>query len=176
MSNRRYMVDIEGVGKMPGGVILSIGWCRFSPDGPILAEAGEVRLEIQPQLDAGLQVHGETLDWWLQQPALPWAVGTPVSHPHSALTAFNAAMKHAQEVWAKPPQYDLTGIQAAFKVFGISQSWPFRSERCFRTLKQLAPGPYHLPVLEEGVKHGAMADAIHQATEAAAMLKNITFK
>jgi hypothetical protein len=165
------MVDIEGLGKMPGGVILSIGWCRFSPDGPTLGDSDEVRLEIQPQLNAGLKVDASTLNFWLTQTALPWAPGTDAWHPQSALQAFANAMKNADEIWAKPPQYDLVGIQAAMKVFNVAQSWPFRHERCFRTLGQMAPTGLRLAPLEEGTKHGALVDAIHQAREAAVMLK-----
>lgn len=165
MGCRRYMVDIEDLGKMPGGVILSIGWCRFSPDGLMPAESDEVRLAITPQLD------GDTIDWWLQQTALPWAPTTPIVHPTQGLETFSSALAGADEVWAKPPQYDLVGIQSAFKAFGIRQSWAFRAERCFRTLCQTAPLGHRLPTLPSGEKHGALSDAIHQAREAASMLK-----
>ena len=171
MRCRRYMVDIEGLGKMPGGVILSIGWCRFSPEGVDLEESGEVRLEIQPQLDGGLKVDGSTLDFWLCQTALPWAPGTDAMYPQTALRTFASAMKNADEVWAKPPQYDLVGIQAAMKVFHVAQSWAFRTERCFRTLCQIAPTGLRMEPLAEGTKHGALVDAVHQAREAAVMLK-----
>lgn len=171
MTVRRFMVDIEGLGNMPGGVILSIGWCRFNLEGPVLEQSGEVRLEIQPQLDAGMHVSSGPIEFWLAQTASPWAPDTLVQQPVEALVEFNAALRGASEVWAKPPQYDLAGIQAAFKIFKIAQSWPFRNERCFRTLKRMAPSDSHLEPLPEGEKHGALADAIHQAREAAGMLK-----
>ena len=171
MSNRRYMIDIEGLGKMPGGVILSIGWCRFTPDGPIYEESGEVRLEIQPQLDRGLQVTGSVLDFWLRQTALPWASDTREQHPVQALEVFSLAMRKADEIWAKPPQYDMVGIQAAFQVFGVEQRWHFRAERCFRTLCATAPSGIRTEPLADGTKHGALVDATHQAIEAAVMLK-----
>jgi len=172
MSKKRFMVDIEGLGKMPGGVILSIGWCRFNPEfGAVEGESGEVRLEIQPQLDAGLGVDEGPINFWLAQTALPWAPGADALHPQTALGEFNHAMALADEVWAKPPQYDLVGIQAALRVFGLPQSWPFRAERCFRTLCATAPSGLRMKSLAEGTKHGALVDAVHQAREAAVMLK-----
>ncbi|MDH3350231.1 MAG: 3'-5' exoribonuclease [Gammaproteobacteria bacterium] len=171
MSKARFMVDIEGLGEMPYGVILSIGWCRFTPDGPMLEESGEVRLEIQPQLEAGLTVDEGPINFWLAQTALPWAPDTPPLHPRTALRDFCVAMFRAAEIWAKPPQYDLVGIQAALKAFDLVCPWHFRAERCFRTLSQTAPPELRLPQLPEGTKHGALADAVHQAREAAAMLK-----
>ena len=171
MSTRRFMVDIEGVGKMPGGVILSIGWCRFSPEGIDESESGEVRLEIQPQLDAGLRVDGSTLDWWMRQTALPWSPSTIAQPPKAALVTFLAAIHGAEEIWAKPPQYDLVGIRAACTAFEINDPWHFRTERCFRTLSQTAPSGLRMESLAEGTKHGALVDAVHQAREAAVMLK-----
>jgi len=172
MSKRRFMIDIEAAGKMPGGVILSIGWCRFSPeDGAVLAESGEVRLEIQPQLDAGLRVDGDTLDWWLRQTALPWAPDTVAQPPKAALVTLLASIARAEQIWAKPPQYDLTGIRAACAAFGIDEPWHFRKERCFRTLRAEAPRDLLMEPLREGVKHGALVDAVHQAREAAVIMK-----
>ena len=174
MSNRRYMIDIEGLGKMPGGVILAIGWCRFTPDGPIFEESGEVRLEIQPQLDAGLTVDGDVLGFWLKQTALPWATDTKEQEPQYALTEFSMAMRKSDEIWSKPPQYDMVGIRSAFQAFEVKQSWPFRVERCFRTLGQTAPSGCRIEPLADGTKHGALVDATHQAREAAGMLKAIS--
>jgi len=172
MSKRRYMIDIEGLGAMPGGVILSIGWCRFDPEqGAHWDAAGEVRLEIQPQLDAGLRVDGSTLDFWLRQTALPWAPGTIEQPPRAALLRFCHEIRKADEVWAKPPTYDLTGIRAACAALDVPVSWHFRTERCFRTLCQTAPSGLRMKPLAEGLKHGAVVDAVHQAREAAVMLK-----
>ena len=165
------MVDIEGLGKMPGGVILSIGWCRFNLEGINERESGEVRLEIQPQLDAGLKVDAGPIGFWLEQTALPWDPATEAEHPQTALQIFCDAMSRATEIWAKPPQYDLVGVQTALETFNVRQPWPFRAERCFRTLCQTAPTGLRLAPLAEGTKHGALVDAVHQAREAAVMLK-----
>lgn len=173
MSKVRFMIDIEGLGPMPGGVILSIGWCRFSPDWVSQDESGEVRLEIQSQLDAGLSVDGSTLDWWLHQTALPWAPGTVAQSPKAALVTFLASIAKADEIWAKPPQYDLAGIRAACTTFGIQDPWHFRKERCFRTIKAMAPAELHLEPLAEGTKHGALVDAVHQAREAGIILESM---
>ncbi len=176
MSNKNFMVDIEGLGDMPGGVILSIGWVRFRPDtGPDLETAREVRLDIDLQLSQGLKVNSGPVNFWLRQTARPWGPeledDKTVPHPVFALDQFNQDMRGAAKIWSKPPTYDMAAIRACMEAFGMVPSWSFRAEFCLRTLFATGPQGLRQPVLSDGTKHGALADAIHQATDAAAMLK-----
>jgi len=174
VSNKKFMVDVEAIGDMPGGVILSIGWVRFRPDlGPDLETAKEVRLDIDLQLSQGLKVNSGPINFWLDQKAKPWGpeLDEHAAHPVFALDKFNQDMRGASEVWAKPPTYDLTGIRSCMAAFEMVPSWSFRAECCLRTLFKTGPQGLRQPPLADGTKHGALADAIHQATDAAAMLK-----
>ena len=170
---KRYMIDIESIGKQPGGVILSVGLCRFNTNG-VISEEREWKLDIQEQMDKGLTVSADTLYWWLEQPGKPWRdEGEFVGMDHF-LGDLDEALEGADEVWAKPPQYDLAAISMACQIFEWDQPWHRRAERCLRTLKQFGPKVLLPPMA--GSKHGALDDAIQQAKEAGAILRALQLR
>jgi hypothetical protein len=167
------MVDIEGLGNMPGGVIISIGWCRFNLLGEI-SEEQEVRLSIESQmLRSQFKLDADTLEWWMEQPCRPFRKGAKAVNYAEGLRTYAKALEGADQVWAKPPTYDLIALDHALdyaclpknkKPYGRS-TW-----HCLKTLKSTWPHGMYLPTMR-GTKHGALDDAIQQAREAATILQ-----
>jgi len=172
MGTERWMIDIETIGKGRRAAILSIGYVRFGPDGPRLETACEFRPRLGEQLERlDRDVDASTIIWWLEQTARPWQDDLPTTPCEEIIHHMHNHMGKADEIWAKPPQFDLAIINSLCEDCNLDTPWHWRKERCFRTVKAFAPAHCHLPPLPDGEKHGALADAIHQASEAALMLK-----
>ena len=169
---KRFMVDIEGLGKGKQGLILSIGVARFNLEE--VTDTLEVRLNIDDQFDLGRVVDGPTIEWWLTQPGKPWRDDTPRQGVVPALNEVNRFIGKADEVWAKPPQYDLDLIRNAMGSIGLGPSWHYRAERCLKTIFHSVANPNLIdwPV-RQGTHHGAADDAAHQARECITVLNFI---
>jgi 3' exoribonuclease, RNase T-like len=156
---RRFMIDIESLGEQPGGVILSIAWCEFTRER--IVSAHERRIDVESCFDAGLKCSPIVIEFWLNQPGKPWTDGRDSLCLYDALVDLNNDLIVADEVWAKPPSYDLIAIRHAMKLVGIDASWSHRSEMCLRTLLR-----FHPQESNNQNQHIAYYDAIAQATQA----------
>lgn len=168
---KQYMIDIESLGKQPGGVILSIGWVRFNLEGVLMSTAKEVRIDIRSSLEQGFYTDPETINWWLEQEASPWHHSTKTVALNEALTELCADLSSSY-VWAKPPSYDLEAIHYALSCVGIGRTWSRANEFCLRTLSKLMR-PHVSSPPRKSVKHGALDDAIFQAEQAVVFLNAI---
>ncbi|MGI0015632.1 MAG: 3'-5' exonuclease, partial [Nitrososphaera sp.] len=162
----------------PGSVVLSIGACRFDPNTDhIHEETFYTNLRIQPQLDAGLTVNGDTIRWWFSQnsEAIKALLESPVHFPKPALQHFNEWFHTGGTfAWSHGSDFDLVLLKCLYKAFGFERPpWAYRNARDTRTLFALAPGYWEgrgsfvreetlLPNIPF-VEHNALADAIQQA-------------
>lgn len=173
---KRWMVDIESLGNQPGGVILSVGWVRFSIEGGADIEtAKERRISVRSCFESGLAVDHSTIEWWLSQPGLPWSANAKSVDLAQALLDLNEDVTGSDQLWAKPPSYDIAAIRHAMSLVGIVPKWSFRSELCLRTMLRLLSSTDELvvPIRDESLKHSAMFDAIQQADLCAAALRRL---
>lgn len=169
----RVMVDIETLGTEPGAAIVSIAAATF---GNGEHETFYRSINIQSATDAGLNISGDTLEWWLEKdPEIQQSELMGGGNVRKALADFNGFVATAEELWANSPSFDLAILKEAMQTVGIEPDWGFYQERDYRTLKNLPGRPY---VERDGDKHHALGDAIHQAKVAEKMLetyeKNIT--
>lgn len=170
------MVDIESLGSDPGSVILSIGACRFDPETDhIHEETFYTNLRIQPQLEAGLTVNGDTIRWWFSQKpeAIKALLESPVHYPKTALNNFNEWFrKGGTFAWSHGSDFDLVLMKCLYKAFDFEKPvWAYRNARDTRTLFSTVPGYYDstrsaldqfgMPTTR--VAHNALDDAIEQA-------------
>lgn len=160
------MLDLETLGTTPNAAIISIGACKFNPwaDGGI-DDRFHAHITFESAMKYG-RADPDTILWWMN------------TGPH-AREAMLAAQDNAVEldealsvfadwfgsepllVWGNGAAFDNVILRNAFKATGIECPWGYGYDRCFRTLKNLAmvmKPPF------EGVKHDALADAVHQAT------------
>lgn len=159
------MLDIETMGTGSYAAIVSIGAVKFDPnlDG-FLNHAFSQGVSLASSMKAGLRVDADTINWWLRQDraAVDAATIQIAVDLDEALLGF--AQWYGEDdsipVWGNGAGFDNVILGNAYKAVGLDQPWSYKADRCFRTLRSLAPA---VPRPEHGVAHNALDDAIAQA-------------
>lgn len=167
------MIDCETLSLDPNAVVVSIGLVRFDPRDFAIGSVCEWNLNIQEQLDAGRQISGSTLQWWMRQSETARAPltyeGSPVV---TALKELRASTADATGVWASAPDKDFPWLDTLGSAFGLTDLLNFRAQRCFRTIREVHDPDYELSPPQFGACHKASDDAMYQTL----YLKNIVEK
>ena len=172
------MVDLETLGTEAGCAVVAIGAVHFGLEGPgpVIRSTFERRISVASNARAGLFIDGKTLEWWLSQDAeaITATFGGERVDVWSALKDFTRWVRElgAPDVplllWAKPPSFDQTILEAACQHVGVPTPWSHRDWRDLRTLEFLAAQVgFDMPDTVARVKHSALEDASAQAYNAA---------
>ena len=165
------MVDLETMGNTPGCAMISIGAVVFSENG--LGEEFYQTIDIEDAMRCGLHVDGSTLKWWLQQnpKALAEAV-TGAAPLREVLSEFSTWMNKLGTVhlWGNGSDFDNVLISAAYAKVDMPLPWKFFNNRCYRTLKSLAPD---VKIERIGSHHNALDDARSQAHHAVKIIQHL---
>lgn len=172
------MVDLETLGTQPGCKILSIGAATFDAHG-----AGRAfYIEVARNRGQDMLVEDpDTLEWWAKQtPEAKTLLATPDDEKvtlTAALISFNQWLREVAEtdarnnlrvaLWGNGSDFDNAILAHACKAVNVRPGWPFWGNRCYRTLKNLAPD---IAVERIGIHHNALDDALTQADHAAQIL------
>lgn len=176
------MIDIETLGTEPGSVITQIGAVAFfaddNPDAPF--EMFRSSASAQSGVDLGMTMNPATIAWWMQQgdeARKSMEVGMR-SGPtiDEALSAFGLWFERVAgagtRVWGNGASFDLVLMRAAYKACGLTPTWTYRQEMCFRTIRGLAAATeagravLEDKTLSEGlIAHDAKHDALLQARQ-----------
>lgn len=167
---RDIMVDLETLGTTPGAVILSIGAVAFGPSGVDSPGFYEV-ISIEDSLAHYLFQETDTVDWWKKQSpeaqnVLRTAESLSATLLRPALENFNdyvTSFHHPGKkirMWGNGADFDNALLAVAYKMVGLKPAWEFYNNRCYRTIKNLAP---EIKLERVGVYHNALDDAKSQA-------------
>lgn len=175
----KLMIDIETLGTSKNSVILSIGAVQFSDAG--VEKNFYVRVDPESCTDWGLQIDARTVMWWLEQSdeARKSLSAGKANAIDSALDELIAAFKWKDitEVWANGIDFDFTILEEAMKATGRAVPWPYWAKMDYRTVKNMMPREiYKQCMVENPVKHNALADATAQAATLINMRKHITYE
>ena len=159
------MVDLETFGNNKKAVILSIGACKFFPNGTGMLEKFEVFVDPQSCIDIGMQMDASTVMWWMddqRNEARAVLMGNmenavPIKH---ALHMFISWLGADRPIWGNGATFDNVILRSAYELAGIPCPWKFWNDRCYRTMKANTPS---VKMQREGVHHSAMWDAVSQA-------------
>jgi 3' exoribonuclease, RNase T-like len=172
------MVDCETLGTTAGCVIMSIGAVEFTQYG--LGREFYAQINLSTALDAGLTRELATQQWWRAQPFETRVILDDIeSDSHSrplaeVLINFHAWLLESGEdvrVWGNGAGFDQPIIAKAYKQCGWkAPPWRYSNERCYRTLKSLAP---HIEIQRIGTHHNAGDDARAQAEHAIRLVKEL---
>jgi len=169
------MVDIETLGTAAGSVVLSIGAVAFSEDTPE-AEWGMLRsspISVASCRSYGLTLDESTLAWWLGQEdaarkLLTDALASDAASLEQSLAVFSSWFPSKARLWGNGADFDNALLAAAFRAVGARPPWNYSDSRCFRTMKRVFD---NVPAPEfQGVRHDALADALHQTRHLQAIL------
>jgi len=163
------MLDLETLSTQPNAAIIALGASRLY-SGRTYYQV--VNFDSIANDDPESHIDPDTVLWWLQQserprkeiyadnnkqPSLVWVLD-------NFLTMIEAYAKSGQRVllWGNGAAMDNVILRNAFRrVLGIFDPWPYRNDRCYRTIKALYP---ELQLdYENDKKHNALEDAKYQA-------------
>lgn len=165
MEKQEVMVDIETLGNGSHACILSIGACLFKPHGQGIDSHFEIFVDPESCEKFGRKIDASTVMWWMDAqrdaarkemmaPALP---RLPLD---VALRAFNEWFGADKPVWGNGATFDNVILANAYKAAGVEQPWKFWNDRCYRTMKNVAPS---VKLTRVGTHHSAAQDAVTQA-------------
>jgi exodeoxyribonuclease VIII len=158
------MLDLETMGTASDAAIIAIGAVAFSDEG-ILSEF-YATVDLQDSVNNGLKMDPATVMWWLQQSssareqfAKP---GNPLVHTLEDFSEWVRSAGGIPVVWGNGADFDNVILGNAYLAVNKPRPWSFWNNRCYRTLKSLAPNiPYVRPVIAHHALHDARAQALH---------------
>ena len=170
------MLDIETLSVSKNAAIISIGAVFFNPATGELGSEFYQTITRESCEAQGLEVDGDTLQWWSEQSFEARAVlfCPHATHIIKALGSFalwileNTPQNQHVEIWGNGASFDCAIVANAFRRCAIKLPWRYANERDVRTivalgreLLQIDP-KYAFPFV--GTEHHALSDAKHQAT------------
>lgn len=170
------MLDIETMGKGSYAAIISIGAVKFDPTQsvtPATADTFHARVSLESSMKAGLRVDASTVMWWLHpdmaDARMELRFGAELELDE-ALLGFSQwyGEDDSLPVWGNGATFDNVIVSNAYQACGLERPWSYKADRCFRTLRALAP---HVVRPEHGTKHDALDDAVAQAKWVAEIMR-----
>jgi len=161
--NTNVMVDIETLGTDNNAVILSIGAVKFDPWGHGIEDSFYVPIDPKSCQALGLKLDASTVMWWMDDErtaARSLMVKEERVGLAEALYGFNDWFGDDKPVWGNGSTFDNVILTSAYKACGIEQPWKFWNDKCYRTVKGMAPS---VKLVREGTYHNAVDDALSQA-------------
>jgi len=174
LTGNNVMVDLETMGNGADAAIVAIGAVRF--DQECVYDAFYSNVTLESSVAAGLIIDPSTVMWWLKQSdaaraAISEAQGAPdkCCLPH-VLSEF-ASWLHTDQmmqskaldeprIWGNGAAFDNVILANAYKACGMPVPWKFWNDRCYRTVKNMAPD---IVYMNTGTAHHALHDAEAQA-------------
>jgi exodeoxyribonuclease VIII len=168
------MADLETLSTEPDAVVVSIGAVEFDPIAGALGNRFYCIIDLERDDVLGGDVSARTLKWWMCQSDAARAVfnAAPMLTGHEALEAFRVFLLPHQGqtiLWGNGSDFDNVVLRSMYKRAGLAAPWQFYNNRCYRTLKNMAP---HVKMERVGTHHNALDDAISQANHAIAIYKD----
>jgi len=164
-SMKHIMVDCETLGLMNDALILSIGAVEFDPYSTRISDLLHEAINTSSSRDAGLQISGDTVLWWLsQEPAAQAALVKKLKTADTlggVLRRFTVFVVGYGDVklWSCGAR-DLTWLESAYAALGQPVPWGYRTGD-YRTIRDEFALPEDKP--PHAGEHDALADALYQA-------------
>jgi len=177
------MLDLETMGKRSNSPILSIGAVEFDINTGETGDEFYSTIDLQSCLNAGLEINGETVYWWLTQNEKARQEVAKGGKPlNNVLVAFmdwfeKFNNKDDVQIWGNGTRFDIGILEDAYVALGYDRMpWNFRGERDLRTLVSFAPEiKTEIVNKHGGAKHMAIDDCKIQI-EYASKIWNIFFR
>lgn len=160
----QVMIDIETLGTGHDAVILSIGAAKFDFQREGLIDSFYQAVDPGSCQHYGLSVTMSTVMWWLDEDRAEARKALLAESRLDLATVLEGfSMWFGPEslpVWGNGATFDNVIVRTAFERVHLDCPWKFWHDRCYRTVKALAP---EIEIIREGTHHDALADAVSQA-------------
>ena len=156
------MVDLETMGTASTAPVIAIGAVAFKYENGVLTIGSEFyrTIDLRSEQKAGAVIEADTVMWWMQQSdAARRKLTSGEVSAHEALQEFAlwlVATTNEPRIWGNGASFDNVILASAYKRHGIALPWKYYNDRCYRTLKNLAP---HIHPVHTGTHHNALDDA-----------------
>jgi len=171
---RNVMLDLETMGTRPGSAIVAIGAIEFDPQSDQLGRTFYTTNSLASAVDLGLAMDPGTVTWWLAQSDTARKELTEAKGDLKAsLQTFSAWLLGCGSdvrVWGNGSDFDNVLLGEAYRTIGLKAPWNFWNNRCYRTMKGLAP---QVKLTWDGVRHNALDDAKYQARHLQLILREL---
>ncbi len=179
------MLDLETLGQTPRAAFFEIGAVFFDP---MTANLGETFHQIINPLtcyEYELLRNPKTLQWWEKQSDeartnLIAAQNCEIGISQALLLFYNWLNDNCGleqlKVWGNGSDFDnaiMANAYAQTNVNGGKTPWSFWNNRCYRTIKALAP---KIKIERTGTHHNALDDAISQAKHLQSITRKLRLK
>jgi len=163
------MVDLETWGTSTNAVIVQIGAVYFNRYTGETGDEFTVNVDPQSGINAGFQVDGDTILWWMNQSRLA-RLSIIDADRHDigvAMEWFNNFWSRAKYVWSHAT-FDFTILMNHLNRLGIKSKTHYRAARDIRTLTHLAQPLIRKPDMifperpKDNVAHNALSDCHYQ--------------
>ena len=168
LEKNNIMVDLETMATHPNAAIVAIGAVRFTDE---LKDTFYQVVDLKSAIEAGMDVNGDTINWWLmQEEAARQAITVPGLEFTQALSLFAKWLGEDAIVWGNGASFDNAILTNAYYKTGIPLPWHYADNRCYRTVKYFYP---NVKLQRTGTLHNALDDAMSQAMHLIEIFKNI---
>ena len=178
--SEHVMIDLETLGKGSHAAIWTIGAVKFNPmhcaetieELMDTTERFHVRVSMESSFALG-RADADTIEWWMQtlrNEPRENILKMPQVDLIEALDGFKEWFGEDKPVWGNGATFDNVILSNAFSACNIERPWSFKSDRCYRTFKSLAPD---VKPIDVGVAHGALDDALAQAWHMQRIVKHL---
>lgn len=175
------MLDIETMGNGSEAAIISIGACYFEPQTGEIGGAFYKQVNLESSVESGLLMDASTVMWWMKQSddaRSKFYDNHKCGHINDVLAEFDKFVKPNAKVWGNGATFDNAIVKNAYKKCRMSDApWKFWNDRDVRTVVDLGELIGFNPKRDlpfEGVKHDALADAVHQAKYVSLIIQRLT--
>lgn len=180
------MLDLETLGAGPSAAIIAIGAAEFNLTTGDIVSTFYQNVDLDSAVRAGGEMDPATVLWWMGQSDLARSALTKKGlRLRDVLSAFSAWVLSRESlpeltesevreqtcVWGNGAGFDNVILREAYLRLDARPPWDWRLDRCYRTVKALAP---HIPAAPpSGVRHHALDDAINQAKHLSRVLSSV---
>lgn len=157
MSN--IMIDLETMSTRPDAAIVSIGAVRFN--GKEILNKLYIGISLKSSVDMLGDLDTSTILWWMNQAPIARDAITNKDNIHiiEGLNLLSSFIDKYDKVWGNGSDFDNVILSNAYSNCAIDLPWKYYNNRCYRTIKSLAPG---IKIDREGIHHNALDDALSQ--------------
>jgi len=179
---KHLMIDLETMGNRPYAPIISIGAVFFDPSSDETGSELSVNISLDSSMRHRARPDASTIIWWMEQSADARASLTSdtVSLPDALISLTEFISKHANpkflQVWGNGASFDCVILRNSYELCGIDSPWQWWNDRDVRTIVEMGKAVGFDPKRDmpfDGVRHNALADAVHQAKYVSAIWQKL---
>lgn len=169
------MVDLETMGTGPNAAIIAIGAVEFDTATSRTGCQFYEVVSLESSVAGGGIMDPTTVMWWLgQSDEARKAVQADGVHINVALQRFTTwlgqrALRDELRLWGNGAGFDNVVLETAYQRAQHPCPWRFYNNRCYRTIKAIAPD---VKAIRVGTHHNALDDAITQARHLIAVMQH----